>query len=338
MDERSVNAVELLMAFSGESAEQYESCFRFHPDGQIIGVEVHGVGTERTAARYSGRSSVNKEVNNILRIATADGYEGISGVDTHYEEEFSNECLMELQSVATDLLALQTLDPVEVGTLLARTRPDLSDEARSSVDIALWDLAARKAGRPLYKLLGAKRESIEAYASLPFYDSLPEYIDAVNAYAKLGYKTFKFHVWGQIEKDSLIVELVQQTFARSSYRFMIDLEGAYGFDDALELGRKMDERLFVWLEAPIDDALLEQYRVLRGKLPQSIIPAGYSIYSAEFIRQGIEQGCWDAGRFDVTVIGGISKVLELMIIANDAGLPIEIQSWGTRWLRQPTST
>ena len=109
---------------------------------------------------------------------------------------------------------------------------------------------------------------------------------------------------------------------------MMDLEGAYGFDDALRLGGEMDERLFIWLEGPIDDKLLEQYRELRSRLALPIIPAGYNIYSPEFIRQGIKTGSWDAGRFDATTIGGISKALELLIIANDAGLSIEIQSWG----------
>ena len=55
---------------------------------------------------------------------------------------------------------------------------------------------------------------------------------------------------------------------------------------------------------------------------------GYSIYSPEFIRQGIEAGSWDAGRFDATKVGGISKALELLMIANDAGMSMEIQSWG----------
>jgi len=122
--------------------------------------------------------------------------------------------------------------------------------------------------------------------------------------------------------------LVRQTFADSPFRFMIDLEGAYDLGDALSLGEEMDERLFVWLEGPIDDELLEQYAELRAKLAVPIIPAGYNIYSPEFIRQGIEAGSWDAGRFDATEIGGISKALELLMIANDAGLPIEIQSWG----------
>ncbi len=326
--ENSVSVIALLTAFSGENATQNEEFFRFSAGSRIVAVEIHAVGTNSTTARYSSRENSWHEVNNILRITTADGFEGISGVASSSIGGFSDEKLLELQGVAADLLALQSLDPVEVGSMFERTLPDLSDAARSSIDIALWDLAARRANLPLYRLLLAKRDSIEPYASFPFYESLPEYIEAVNKYAKLGYSTFKFHVWGLIEKDLRLVALVQQTFADSGYRFMIDLEGAYDFEDALTLGRAMDKGLFVWLEGPIDDELLEQYRDLRSKLEVAIIPAGYNVYSPEFIRQGIATGSWDAGRFDVTEVGGISKALELLVIANDAALPIEIQSWG----------
>ena len=105
-----------------------------------------------------------------MRITTADGFEGVSGVDSYYDGDFSDEQLRELQGVAADLVDFQSLDPVEVGAMLEHTRPDLTDVARSSIDIALWDLAARKAGLPLYKLLGGKRDSIEPYASLRYYD------------------------------------------------------------------------------------------------------------------------------------------------------------------------
>jgi len=323
-----VNVIDLLTAFSGEGAKQYELFFRFSEQARIVSVEIHAVGTESTTARYTDEADAWKQVNNILRITTADGYEGISGVDTYYQEEFSEQHLMELKSVAADLLELQTLDPVEVGTILMQERPELSDEARSNIDIALWDLAARKAGLPLHELLGSQRDSIEPYASLPFYYTLPEYVEAVKEYAKLGFKTFKFHVWGQMEKDSRLVAVIKQTFADTPYRFMIDFENAYDLDGARKLGEMTDEELFIWFEAPIDDTLFEQYAELRRALAMSIIPAGYTNYSAEFIRQGIEKKSWDAGRFDVTVVGGISKALELMIIANDAELPIEIQSWG----------
>lgn len=327
-DEMPATAIDLLTAYSGASARRYEEFFRFSAESRIVGIEIRAVGTERTTARYSGQEDPWREVNNILRITTADGFEGISGVDTYYQGQFSDVHLCELRDVAAGLVALQSLDPVEVGTMLERKYPDLSDEARSSIDIALWDLAARKANRPLYELLGARRDSVEPYASLPFYDSVPEYVDAVNEYAKLGFSTFKFHVWGQLETDLRLVKRVQQTFAGSAYRFMIDLEGAYAVEDALRLGGQMDEGLFIWLEAPIDDRLLEQYAELRSKLDVEIIPAGYTDYSPAFIRRGIATGAWDSGRFDATTVGGVSKALELLMIADEAGISIELQSWG----------
>lgn len=327
-DKPAVTAVELLTAFSGESATRYEPFFQFSEEARIVDVEIHAVGTQSTTLRYSGREEAWSEVNNILRITTADGFEGISGVDSYYQGDFSNAHLLELQDAAAELIAVQSLDPVEVGITLEQTRPHLSDEVRSSIDIALWDLAARKAELPLYQLLGAKRDSMEPYASLPFYDSLPEYVEEVQEYAKLGYTTFKFHVWGTIDKDVPLVELVQQAFADSGFRFMIDLEAAYGLADAIVLGEKMDEGLFTWFEAPVDDEQLEQYAELKRRLAVSIIPAGYNIYSPAFVRQGIQTHAWDAARFDATVIGGITPALRLLMIANEAGLPVEIQSWG----------
>lgn len=323
-----MTAVELLHGYSGPSAEQYERCFRYSKKAKIVSVAVYAVGIEGTTARYSGHGGDWKEVNNILRITTADGFEAISGVDSYYEGQFSDEHLRELKGVGADLAALESLDPVKVGAMLEKARPDLSDQVRSSVDIALWDLAARKADKPLYRLLGAKRDSILPYASLPFYDSLAEYVEAVHEYAMLGYEIFKFHVWGSIDKDVRLVELIQKTFADSNYRFMMDLEAAYDLEDSLRLGRCMDDGLFVWLEEPMHDELFAQYAELRSRLATEIIPGGYSIYSPEFVRQGIAAGAWDAGRFDVTTVGGISKALELLKIANDASLPIEIQSWG----------
>lgn len=323
-----MTAIELLQGYSGPSAAQFEPCFRYSNKARIDSVSIYAVGTEGTTARYSGHGGNWKEVNNILRIMTADGFEAMSGVDSYYEGRFSDEHLVELESAAADLVNLESLDPVDVGATLKTMRPQLSDPVRSSIDIALWDLAARKADRPLYKLLGAKRGSIAPYASLPFYDSLPEYVEAVRECAELGYKTFKFHVWGSIDKDVQLIELIHEKFANSEYRFMVDLEAAYDLEDSLSLGRCMDNGCFVWLEEPMHDELLTQYAELRSELAIEIIPGGYSVYSPEFIRRGIEAGAWDAARFDATTVGGISAALQLLEIANDAGVRVEIQSWG----------
>ena len=322
------SAVELLSAFSGKTALQYESAFQFSKDTRIISIDIHAVGMENVTAQYSGQEGAYHEVNNILRIKTADGFEGISGVDTYYQNGFSDAHMQELQKVADDVISFSSVDPVVVSLMLKQSWPNLSHEAHASIDIALWDLAARRTGLPLYKLLGATRSSMESYASFPFYKSLSEHVAAVREYAKLGFTHFKFHVWGSIKEDLLLVKLIQKTFADSSYRFMVDLESIYAFEDAIILGKQMDKGLFFWFEAPIADSQLAQYHQLKKRLSVAIIPAGYTIYSREFLKQGIKADAWDAGRFDLTVVGGISEALELLRIANTADMPIDIQSWG----------
>jgi L-alanine-DL-glutamate epimerase-like enolase superfamily enzyme len=322
------NAVELIKSFSGKNSEIFEPFFSFSNESRITDVEIFAVGMNAASARYSSKWAIWKHTNIILRLKTNDGFEGVSGVTSNHEQEFSQKLLFELQNVITDLLELNTLDPLEAGIKLEKIHPQLSDAALSSIDIALWDLAARKAKLPLFKMLGGEEDSIEAYASLPFYDSLDEYINAINEYASYGYKIFKFHVWGLIEKDIQLVRLINETFSSSSYNFMIDLEGEYNYEEALKLGEELDKNLFIWLEAPINDKLLTEYSVLKKKLNVPILPDGYSIYSSEFIKNGIEKNSWSAGRFDATIIGGITKALNLLIIANNADLPIEIQSWG----------
>lgn len=323
-----MTAVELLTAFSGESAARYRPFFRYSEENRIVEVEIHAFGTQDTTVRYSAKEVEKYEVNNILRISTADGFEGVSGVDTFYDDGFSDELAVELQDIAAALIALKSLDPVEVGEMLEQSRSDLSDTARSSIDIALWDLAAQRADCPLHELLGAQRTAIEPYVSFPFYESLPEYVDAVQQHAKHGYTTFKFHVWGSIEEDLRLVELLKRTFADTHYRFMIDLEEKYDFEDALRFGDQMDKERFVWLEGPLEDELLEQYAELRSKVETQIISDGCRCYSREFVRQGIACDSWDAGRFDATKVGGVTEALELLLIANKAGLAMEIQSWG----------
>ncbi|MEX2125244.1 MAG: hypothetical protein WD795_15235 [Woeseia sp.] len=109
-----MNAIELLAAYTGESATEYEEFFRYSEDARIVAVEIHAVGVNSTTARYSGQEHAWHEVNNILRITTADEFEGLSGVDSYYAGNFSDEQLRELQSIAADLRNLRSLDPVEV--------------------------------------------------------------------------------------------------------------------------------------------------------------------------------------------------------------------------------
>ena len=251
------------MAFAGEAARTHAPSFEYSAERRIVGVELYAVGTDGMTARYTDEPKPWEWVNNILRIQTADGYEAVSGVATYYDTGYSDDHLRLMRTVIEDLKSLETLDPVEVRALLTTKHPGLTDEALSSIDIALWDLAARRAGLPLHRFLGSKRSSIPAYASIPFYDTVAEHLDAVDEYAQRGYEVFKLHGWGRLEADIGSSRPSSRRYAGTRYRFMGDHESAYDFEDAMTLGRRMDAGPFVWFEAPIDDSRFDQYRELR---------------------------------------------------------------------------
>jgi L-alanine-DL-glutamate epimerase-like enolase superfamily enzyme len=321
-------ATDLITAFSGIDSQNYESFFRVSETNKIVSIEIHAMGNENTNAQFSSKWEIWKQTNIFLKLLMADGCEAVSGVISYNTGDFSETCLLELKCILSELYNLQTLDPIEVGILLKEIKPGLSDLSRSSIDIALWDLAAKRADLSLATMLGNKRDSITSYASLPCYESLSDYSDAVNEYSKLGHKIFKFHVWGSLDKDMTLIRLINKEFKGSIYRFMVDLESTYTFNDVITLGQLMDENLFIFIEAPIDDCLLEKYREIRELITIPIVPDGFELYTSEFIEQGIAKKSWDACKFDATTVGGITEAMKLMIIANNSDLPIELQSWG----------
>ncbi|GAB2915581.1 mandelate racemase/muconate lactonizing enzyme family protein [Paralcaligenes ginsengisoli] len=89
----------------------------------------------------------------------------------------------------------KTLLPTMQRTLhnLGRSGPVV--HALAGLDIALWDLRAKRAGVPLYELLGGKRHSrVRAYASLLQYYGDAQRLDAVTTQAlKEGYTELKLH-------------------------------------------------------------------------------------------------------------------------------------------------
>ena len=59
------------------------------------------------------------------------------------------------------------------------------------VDVALWDICAKEAGLPLYKYIGACRDSLPVYASGNFHGTVKEYVDEALYYQSKGIPGYK---------------------------------------------------------------------------------------------------------------------------------------------------
>ena len=145
-------------------------------------------------------------------------------------------------------------DPGKISSLMEQMyrqthlfgRYGITTFAISGVDIALWDIAGKCAGLPLYRLLGGTKDSkIPAYASLIRYNDR-EKIKAAALHAKgAGYDLIKLH---QVDVESL---KAAREAVGAGVKLTMDINCAWSPEKALEMARKMAPYDLFWLEEPI---------------------------------------------------------------------------------------
>src|SRR5262249_143895 len=156
-------------------------------------------------------------------------------------------------------------------------------QTHSLIDVALWDLAAKAAGLPLYQLLGGARDRILSYASTPLLADAAAYVDFVAKLAEEGYKAIKFHCWCEPGRAMAMVAAGADRLGGSGVAFMLDVEQRYDRASALRVGRELEALGYRWFEAPLIDYDLEGYRQLHRRLNVPIIAAGNSITDLRLI-------------------------------------------------------
>ncbi len=207
-------------------------------------------------------------------------------------------------------------------------------QSLSGVDIALWDIAGKVAGMPLYQLIGgAHRDRIEVYGYGMMLrpegaDSLvARFTDEAAAIKGMGFKATKMKVGLGPKDDVRLIEAVRRGVG-DDYRFMIDANHAYTTHDAFYVGRAMAEFDPYWFEEPVAPEDLDGYRELRRGLRVNI-----SGGEAEFNRWGwrtlLESRGLDIAQPEVCALGGISEYLRVLALCHAHFTPVVNHVWGS---------
>ena len=203
---------------------------------------------------------------------------------------------------------------------------------RSALDIAQWDLVARRAGVPLHELIAprpadASRDRLPAYASLPTLASPAAYADDVERYLAEGYTAFKIHAWGDAERDLEAIRAAREV-AGDGVALIYDAEGCFDRPTAERMMPALGDLGVRWFEAPLPDLDLEGYRRLMRLGDVAIVPAGDAIWDERLMREILRDPPWSAMRFDVTFAGGITSAIRLFDVAAAFGMDVEVTSYG----------
>ena len=186
--------------------------------------------------------------------------------------------------------------------------------ALSAIDIALWDIAGKRAGQPIHGLLGgARRRELTAYASLLRYGD-PDVVGRMAARAVAeGYRFVKLHE----------IETAQVEAARAAVgpdiEIMCDTNCPWTVAQAIEMARELKPSRLHWLEEPVWPP--EDHHGLKRVRDVGIaIAAGENAAGVHDFQHMFEAGAIDVAQPSVTKIGGITQMRKVIAAAAAAGV------------------
>ncbi|EFL88616.1 mandelate racemase/muconate lactonizing enzyme family protein [Ahrensia sp. R2A130] len=204
--------------------------------------------------------------------------------------------------------------------------------AQSGIDIALWDIAGKHFGVPVYRLLGgAHRTSVPAYATGGFRprdkDRLERLVEETAAYMADGFTATKIKIGFGVDEDEAVIRAVRDAIGDDA-ELMIDANHGYDAIEAIELGRRIADCRIGWFEEPVVPEQLNAYRRVREGQPIPVA-GGETWHGRLAHRQAIEADAIDILQPDVAGCGGITEMRKIIAHAETSGIRVVPHVWGT---------
>jgi L-alanine-DL-glutamate epimerase-like enolase superfamily enzyme len=202
-------------------------------------------------------------------------------------------------------------------------RSGVATQALAAIDIALWDLKAKRADLPLAKLLGAHRDSVRTYNTTGGFLHVP--IEEVKARASQslddGIGGIKIKVGQPDLKEDLRRLAAVREHVGDDVPLMVDANQQWDRPTALRFGRAVEDLGLVWIEEPLDAYDAEGHAQLAAALDTPIATGEMLSSVAEHVHL-IEARAADVIQPDAPRIGGITPFLRLATLADHAGLQL----------------
>lgn len=189
----------------------------------------------------------------LLRLVTGEGSEGYcTGITATGSD---------VERAASVVVGSNPLDRERTWWAMQEQDKGLSPALRAGIDVALWDLSAKIAGRPLFRHLGGFRDRVPVCrfgtagdTSSAAGTSGPEIIDEAKDAQQAGFKAYRFcaHRPGAPSDGNAVVHLVREVRAAVGPDFPLILDGLARcvVDEAIRIGRALDEADFFCFDRP----------------------------------------------------------------------------------------
>ena len=249
--------------------------------------------------------------------------EGISGwgevtASEHpfYNEEWTASAWIIVRDyVAPRVRGRELAGPEDVAPLSEHIRGHLM--ACGGLEAAVWDLAARLEGVPLWKKIGGgARREIPCGVSIGIQESVPQLLTAIEHELAAGYQRIKIKI-----KPGWDVDVARQVRERfPAIKLMADANSAYTLADREHL-RRLDDFYLMMIEQPLSHDDIIDHAELQAKLATPIC-LDECIRSAHHVEQAARLRACGIINIKLGRVGGFAEARRVHDAAQAAGMPV----------------
>ena len=265
------------------------------------------------------------------RIDTQDGHSGFGFTGTHAHlpsDQLIARCIE--TCLAPLLMGEDASDVQRLWHKLARNpalqwvgRAGLTTLAHAAIDVALWDIKAKAAGVPLWKLLGGQvRDKVRAYNTDIGWLSIPDEQLTAGARGAVeqGFTGIKVKVGSTVERDVRRLAAVREAIG-ADVTLAVDGNGKWDLATCQRFCHAARDLDLLWFEEPLwyDDVKGHAQLARATPIPLAL---GEQLYTPEAFAEFINQGAVHWVQPDVTRLAGLSDVLRVCDMAQGFRLPV----------------
>ena len=261
----------------------------------------------------------------LLGVVTVETDEGISGHAFLSRPEHHAQPLIDV--IKPRIIGKNPQDIGAIWKDLWKQNRAVSTFAIGAIDICLWDINGKVAGQPIHRLLGTVREEMPVYSSTAWWDTPQEYAEEALKFQSEGWTAHKIHPHADPKEDIEICRAVREAVG-PDMKLMLDSMWAYQYEDAVRVGRAIEELDYYWYEDPLAEEDIYSYVKLCAKMDIPIMSTEFAPGRYYGMTQWITRYATDILRGDVAVTGGITPLVKLCHLAEGFQMKCEIHHGG----------
>lgn len=190
----------------------------------------------------------------------------------------------------------------------------------TAIETACWDIMGKALNKPVYELLGGKvRDRIEiCYCTGMMEPS--ELKEKARQVKEQGYRTLKTKGGVDVQADIRRAQALREANG-SDFEIRVDMNQGYDTPQALRYLRAVEELDLQYIEQPIGVNKFDDLKMLRART-RTPIGINEDCYIPNNLFAAVKQGCIDVAIVDFEPLGGLSELIRLAHVAQEASLPL----------------